>query len=349
MTGSAEPILVVVGATGGGKSNFAVKLSKHFGAEVVTLDSVQIYKDLNVGSGKITNDEMLGVPHHLLDEYSPNAQVNVAEVVSLADAAINKIRAKAKLPIIVAGTSLYLKCLLHGLVDSPGEDSSFRDSVADSTTEELHRRLVIVDPTRAAELNKNDRVRIIRSLEIEQLCGRPHSEIVNNHQHKEVRYPALIVNLCWTREKLYRRIDSRCETMLARGLIQETRTVIDSFGVSSPPLRTLGYKQAVDFLEGRISMDDVLVEMSTKTRQFAKRQLTFLRNAGDALGWFISPVSGQGVELKSNPSSVKKGQIIADFTVFNYEYSEVLTHISNHLNDKKPGVYLWNISAESVI
>lgn len=339
-----------MGATGSGKSDLAIRLARELNGEVVTLDSVQIYKDLDIGSGKVLPSERGEVPHHLLDVYSPDKQINVAEVVSLADEVICGIRERKRTPILVAGTSLYLKCLLHGILDTPGEDLEYRRKLDQYPTEELHDKLTALDPERAQELNKNDRVRIVRSLEIiNSMGGSRHSELIKSHGHRESRYRAIILHLCWSREDLYSRIDKRCQIMLERGLVEETRRVVEKHGVTIPSLRTLGYSQALDLIHGNLNGDSILPEMQTKTRQFAKRQLTFIRNCAASLNWTTRPNGMEGEVLKSNLKPAKKGQLVADFRVLKYDFNALKCALLAYINDSKEGISLWHVSASDLI
>jgi tRNA dimethylallyltransferase len=339
-----------MGATASGKSDLAITLAKELDGEVITLDSVQIYKELDIGSGKVSTEERGEIPHHLLDIYPPDKQINVAEVISLADQAICSVRGRKKTPILVAGTSLYLKCLLHGILDTPGQDSDYREKLEDIDTEDLYQELVSLDPARADKLNKSDRHRIIRSLEIiNSTGGARHSELIKDHCHREVRYNAVVLHVCWSREDLYHRINKRCQLMLERGLLEETARVIENYGISLPPLRTLGYSQSVNFLNGRYNRDLVLSEMQTKTRQFAKRQLTFIRNCAASLGWKTRPAGDEGEVLKSSITPAKKGQIVSDFRVVKYNLMELKSAVLAHINGPNQGIYLWHLSASSLI
>lgn len=339
-------LLAIVGATGSGKSSLAVKLAKDLNGEVVNIDSVQVFKEFDVGSGKITKQEMSGVSHHLVDVLSPRDPLDVNSIVNLADLAISEIRAKGKLPIVVAGTSLYLKCLLGGIIEVPAEDKEFRESLQNIGTDELYKRLQSVDPLRANLLAPADRMRILRSLEIFHIAGVPHSRLIDEHKHKEDRYRALMLHLAWPREDLYRRIDKRCEMMVAGGLVAETKRIFEEYG-EVQALTSLGYAQALDVIRGQARVEDLITEMQTKTRQFAKRQLTFWRNAPVSMGWGVQPVES-GVILKSQEKPLKKGAALLDFMVYKWGYSELVANLKSALSSGNRHTELWHLSAKEL-
>ena len=353
MTGESSlkidtPLIVVVGSTASGKSALGVKLSEVLNGEVVNLDSVQVFKRLDIGSGKITKEEMAGIPHHLIDIAQPNEQLNVGRIMELADQAILEIASRGKRPIVVAGTTLYLKCLLNGLVDIPGEDAEFRKSLSDVTTVELFNKLRELDPVRSTQLSQSDRVRIIRSLEIINSTGNLHSNLIAEHQHQEQRYRAIILNLCWPREKLYERIDSRCKNMIDGGLLNETADVLREYGKVGS-FNALGYAQSLSVLEGVLDKNNLLTEMQTKTRQFAKRQLSFWRNQPESLKWSVLPESGEGVLLKSQDKPLKKGAELRDLYVMNHSFNEIVQKLRAGPIRPKGTVELWNIGAEMLM
>lgn len=344
-SGSFE-LIAVVGATASGKSALAVKLAKDFNGEVINLDSVQVFRELDIGSGKVTKSEMGGITHHLIDILEPNEPLDVNDMVKRADHAISQIKARGKLPIVVAGTSLYLKCLLGGLIDVPSEDKNFRDSLASIETQVLYKKLKEVDPSRAADLAPADRMRIIRSLEIYQLTGSTHSKIIQEHKHKEDRYRALLLHLAWTREDLYRRIEKRCERMVEQGLLVEARAIFDRYGKVAA-LASLGYAQALEVILGRESSDSLVTKIQTKTRQFAKRQLTFWRNSPLTMGWIVYPRE-DGEVLKSKEKPLKKGAALLDFIVYKWTYHELMANIRAAMSSVKIGTELWHLSAKEL-
>lgn len=341
------PFIAVVGPTGSGKSALGVKLAEIFGGEVINLDSVQCFKGMDIGSGKIGREEMRGIPHHLIDIAKPHEQLNVGMVMELADRAILDILARGKRPIIVAGTTLYLKCLLNGLVDIPGEDPEFRKGIAAISTEELFEKLKKVDPARANQVLSGDRMRISRSLEIIEATGKPHSVLIAEHQHNEKRYSAIVLNLCWPRERLYERIDSRCRKMVEDGLLTETESILEEYG-KVHSFNTLGYAQALSVLEGTLNQSDLLSEMQIKTRQFAKRQLSFWRNQPQALNWKVFPEPEQGELLKSKDKALKKGAMVLDSYVINVLFDELTEMLKAGFRNGQSTVEVWNIGAERI-
>jgi len=339
-------LVVVVGATASGKSALGVRLARDLNGEVVNLDSVQVFREFDIGSGKIPESEAAGVPHHLINILSPKDPLDVNEIVKRADQAIADIKAKGTLAIVVAGTSLYLKCLLGGIIDVPSEDKIFRESLESVDTSVLYGRLKEADPRRAEELAPADRMRIVRSLEIFHLTGMPHSQLIEEHKHKDDRYRALILHVAWSREELYQRIDERCAKMVADGLMVETQQIYSKYGQVAG-LSSLGYAQAMDVILGKAQEEGLLSEMQTKTRQFAKRQLTFWRNSPSSMGWKIQPKE-EGVVLKSKEKPLKRGAALLDFMVYNWGYSELVTKLKTSLSAGSQHTELWHLSAKEL-
>ncbi len=344
-----DRLIVLAGATGCGKSAVAVKLAKEIDGEVINVDSIQLYKGFDIGSGKIPISEREGVPHHLIDIRDADNPINVSEFIELADNAVSDVIRRGKKAIVVAGTTLYLKSLLHGLAKIPGKDPKIRADLELLKTEELISILKSKDPSILLSISSTDRLRLIRAIEVELLTGTPLSLLHKQHSYQDIRYSTLVLHLCWTREDLYSRIDYRCNEMLKLGLIDETSKLRERYGESCLPLKSLGYAQALKFNQDTFDESMVLSEMRTKTRQFAKRQLTFWRNQPDELGWKVSPNSLEGSLLQSESKPLKKGQLLLDFQVYKLNFAKLLERLNSIPSSNSKNVELWSLAAKPLL
>jgi len=295
-----EPALVVVlGPTAVGKSRVAVDLALRLGGEVISGDSIQVYRGFDIGTDKPGPEARRGVPHHLIDIVGSEVQYTAADFVRDALAAARAIAARGRLPIVAGGTGLYLKALLEGLFPDPGRDPEVRAALEAEARakglEALFRRLETADPEYARKIRGRDRVRIIRALEVLETTGRPISD-----HFRETRSPVegrtvIRTGLSLEREELRRRIEERVERMYARGLIEEVRSLLTrGIPESAPPFRALGYNHVLRLLRGELSREEAVALTKTETRQYAKRQMTWFRKMA-GVAWF-SPDDGQALE-----------------------------------------------------
>jgi tRNA dimethylallyltransferase len=292
-----EPVIVVSGPTASGKTALAIELALRFGGEIVNADSMQVYRGMDIGTAKATAAERARVPHHLLDIVAPDEAYNASRFASDADAAIAAIRARGRLPFLVGGTGLYLRALLTGLTTGVGRDADLRRAleaeharaVAAGDPTRLHRRLGEVDRDSAARLHANDLVRIIRALEIHAASGRAASQL-RREQTPRARYHALYLALDPGREALAQRIDRRCEAMIAGGLLQEVRRLRDAgYGPELASMKAIGYRHMQPVIDGVDTLANVLEALKRDTRQFARRQRTWLR--GEAEVEWVDPAN----------------------------------------------------------
>jgi tRNA dimethylallyltransferase len=287
--------LAVCGPTASGKSALGVQLARSLSGEILNVDSVQVYRHLDIGSAKLTESERGGISHHLLDIFEPDRPANVAQFREQALASLRDVSARAKLPILVGGSGMYLTVLLHGLADVPATTEDVRRSVSALSPDEQYAELSVGDPESAARLNRNDTQRVSRAVEILRMTGRKPSDLLAEHRFAERDVIALVIVLCRPRDELYRRIDQRSTIMVRSGLIEETRKVLDRYG-DVPALNTLGYAQARDYLHGKILESDLEKEIALHTRRFAKRQMTYWRNEPLKRGWAIRPTDSEVAE-----------------------------------------------------
>ena len=283
------PLLAIVGPTGVGKTDVGIFLAERLQGEIVNFDSVQVYRYLDIGTAKPTPEERQRVPHHLLDFLEPDEEFNAAKFVALADQAIAKLHAEGKQPILVGGTGLYLKALLHGLFEV-GDVSSIREELKACLQREgltaLYEELKRVDPLSAQKIPPSDRVRILRALEVFYATGRPFSALAQEHAFAQRRYPCLKIGLFLPREELYRRLDARVDKMLAAGLVEEVQALLArGFSPELKPLQAIGYRQIVAYLQGKIPFEEAVRLIKRDTRRYAKRQLTWFR-ADPEVKWF---------------------------------------------------------------
>lgn len=284
-------LLVVAGPTASGKTALAIALAERLGGEIVSADSQQLYRGLEVGTAKPTAAERAAVPHHLLDVVEPGEGMDAARFVALADAAIADVAARGRVPIVAGGTGLYVRALLHGVVDAPGRDPALRTRLEDEAARlgrpALHARLAAVDPEAAARIRPNDLVRVVRALEI-AAGGRTQSELFAAHRFQPDRHPARILALDVPREALHARIDRRVEAMFAGGLLDEARALAARFGDAVPPKLPIGYAEALACLRGALSLEEAIRRVQVATRRYARRQVIWLRRE-PGVTWVAPP------------------------------------------------------------
>jgi len=292
-------IVIVLGPTAVGKSRVAVDLALRFRGEVISGDSIQVYRGFDIGTDKPTAASRRGVRHHLIDIVGPEVQFTAADFVREALAAAGEIASRGHLPLIAGGTGLYIKALVDGLFPGPGRDAAVRTSLEATAREEgldsLFRRLEEVDPEYARKIRSHDRVRIIRALEVHATTGQPMSEHFRRTESPVKGRNILSLGLRLERNALYRRIDDRVEQMFERGLVEEVRGLLER-GVAedAPPFRALGYSHVLRLLRGEIGREEAMASTKTDTRHYAKRQTTWFRKMGD-VAWF-SPDDGPALE-----------------------------------------------------
>lgn len=266
-----ERALFVLGPTGVGKSGFAIKLAKLFDGEIISADSVQVYKGLNIGSAKITADEMQGVAHHAIDILQPDQEFSVFEFVELTKKLIAQINQKGKLPIVVGGTGLYIKALLEGYdFGGSGRNSQFREKLWAMDENKLFAMLQKVAPERAAQIEVNDKKKLIRALEIVEFGSQPKSHGTN------INFLAFALTM--PREGLYEKINARVDEMVEQGLIKEVADLkAQGLTEQNQSMKAIGYKEVLWFLDGKIQKQQMIDLIKQHTRNYAKRQMTFIR------------------------------------------------------------------------
>lgn len=293
MTGTAPKVAVITGPTATGKTALGVLLAECLGGEIVSADSMQVYRRMDIGTAKVTPEEMRGIPHHMIDVADPSENYSVARYVKEADICINDILKRGKLPIIVGGTGLYIDSLVAGRsFDENASDESLRKLLDEKYKaaggEAMLRELAQVDPERAQKLHPSDKKRILRALEVYYTTGRTISEHDEETRKIPPKYDAMVIALTFeNRADLYGRIDRRADLMLKSGLFDEVRSLLDS-GVSPDctSMQAIGYKEAAMAIRGEISEDEAAELIKRESRRYAKRQLTWLRRK-ENIKWII--------------------------------------------------------------
>lgn len=278
-----SPLICLVGPTAVGKTEIAIQLAQQLDAEIVSLDSRQIYREMDIGTAKPTPDQRRAVPHHLIDCVDVDQPFSVAEYQRLADIAIAKIRGRSKRAMAVGGAGLYFRGIIDGLFDGPGADVEIRAKLqreADALGNiALHERLRQCDPEAADRVHPNNLVRVIRALEVYELTGKPISALQQQWQMEEPRYSFRAFGLDLPREVLYRRIEDRVDLMVEAGLVEEVKGLLDrGYPRNCVAMQSFGYKELIDYVDGVRTLDEAIALLKQNTRRFAKRQLTWFRN-----------------------------------------------------------------------
>lgn len=278
-----KPIVYVIGGpTASGKSKLAVELAKKVNGEIISADSMQIYKEMNIGTAKVNKEEMQGVQHYLVDFVSPDERYSVSNFKKDAEKAIEEILEKGKTPIVVGGTGLYIDSLIYGIEFQNEEvDLEYREKlnkIADEKgLESLYKKAQEIDPEAMKKISINDRKRIIRVLEIYHKTGKTKTEQELQSRKNEVKYEYKVFAITMDREKLYERIEKRIDFMIEQGLIEEIKQILEKYHTFPTAMQGLGYKEVVEYLEGSCTKEEMIEKIKKETRHYAKRQLTWFR------------------------------------------------------------------------
>ena len=286
----ARQLVAIVGPTASGKSELALLLAERHAGEIVNCDSLQMYKYFDLGTAKPSRAERERISHHFIDVLEPTKQFAAGEYMRQARARLDEVSARGRLPIVVGGTGFYLRALIDGLFAGPGRDPELRSRLARRGEQRgspyLHRLLRRLDAVTAANIHPNDSPKLIRAIELCLLSRRPASQLFREGRSALEGYKVLKIGLNPPRDALYEKINQRTRQMFEQGLVQEVQSILDrGYAASVPPLGSHGYRQAVDYLQGRISLDEAIYHAETRTRQYAKRQMTWFRKE-EGVGWF---------------------------------------------------------------
>lgn len=280
-----SPLVIVLGPTGSGKSELGLALSDAFNGEIINCDSVQVYRDLHIGSAKLPVEIRRGIPHHLVDILSLDQELTAAAYSCLARGVIEALRVQQKLPVVVGGTGFYLKALLDGLSPAPSRDERLRERLGDIAVRRpcaLHRFLRSRDPEAAQRIHPNDHQKLIRAIELTLLTGLPATKTQSLPRDSLRGFNVLKLGLAPRKTLLHERINQRSVQMFENGILAETKAVLDAgFSPATKPLQSLGYKQAVNVITNRMEIGQAIQECQAKTRQYAKRQITWFHREVD--------------------------------------------------------------------
>ena len=283
-------LLAIVGPTASGKSSLAIHLAKQFRGEILNCDSLQMYRHFDLGSAKLSVAEREGVPHHLLDILNPEEEFTAGEFARRAKEILAAVTSQGKLPLIVGGTGFYLRALLYGLFSGPARNRELRERLqqraAQKDTGYLHRLLRRLDPPSAEKIHPHDTPKLIRALEVCLEARRPLSELFREGRDPLQGYQVLKLGLDPPRAELYEGINRRTRALFEGGLVEEVRGILaKGFPKTVSPFQSHGYREALEYLEGKIGMEEAISVAQAKTRQYAKRQMTWFRKEA-GVRWF---------------------------------------------------------------
>lgn len=277
-----KKVVVICGPTASGKTALSIELAKKIDGEIVSCDSMQIYKDMNIGTAKPTKKEMGGIKHYLLDYVSPTQRYSVADYKADAKKAIKEIFDKGKVPIVVGGTGLYVDSLIYEIEYPNIEfDEEYRTKLEKEVREnglnELYLKAKEIDPIAIEKISCNDKKRILRILEIFKATGKTKTEVEQESRKNEPEYDYKVYALLWDRNKLYNRINSRVDIMMKQGLIDEVKNILNKYDTFPTAMQGLGYKEVVQYLNGECTKEEMVEKIKKETRRYAKRQMTWFR------------------------------------------------------------------------
>ena len=303
-----EKVIVICGPTASGKTALSIELAKQINGEIVSADSMQIYKDMDIGTAKPTQEEKQGIKHYLIDFVSPDERYSVADYKQDAKKAIREILKKGKVPIIVGGTGLYVDSLIYEIEYPNIEfDEKYREKlekeVEENGLEELYEKAKEIDIEAIKKISKNDKKRVLRILEIYHATGKNKTEQEKESRKKEVEYDYKVFALKWDREMLYERINKRVDIMLEQGLIEEVKSIYEKYNKFPTAMQGLGYKEVVEYLENKTTKEEMIEKIKQETRRYAKRQMTWFRKNKQTI-WL------NGEDKKQNNTQIILGELI---------------------------------------
>lgn len=307
-----QKLIVLIGPTAVGKTKLSIELAKKFNGEIISGDSMQVYKGMDIGTAKVTNVEMEGIPHHLIDIKEPDESFSTAEFQQLVRTKIEEISSRGRVPMIVGGTGLYIQSVIYDyhFTDAPS-DLSFRNMLEKEAEEHgqgyLHERLRAVDPESASRIHPNNVRRVIRALEIIHCTGKTAAEL-QEKQSPELLYDTAIIGLTMDRELLYNRINLRVDLMLEQGLLEEVKYFYDQGLKDCQSIQAIGYKELYDYFACKIHLETAVENLKQNSRRYAKRQLTWFRNKMN-VEWFDMSVSNDAEKKFAEISKFIEGKL----------------------------------------
>ena len=288
-----EKVVVIVGPTASGKTGLSIELAKRIGGEIISADSMQIYKDMDIGTAKVTKEEAEGIKHYLVDCVSPDERYTVSDFKRDAENAIKEILEKGKTPIVVGGTGLYVNSLIYGIeyqdmkFDEIYRNELMEKAESEEGLKELWDEANKIDPEAMTKISKNDKKRIIRVLEIYKATGKTKTEQEILSRQNGVKYDYKVFGITMDREKLYNRINLRVDIMIEKGLEDEVRNLLNKYDEFPTAMQGLGYKEVVEYFEGILTRDEMIEKIKQESRRYAKRQMTWFRKNQETI-WLDS-------------------------------------------------------------
>ncbi len=282
-------IVVIVGPTASGKTSLSIELAKKINGEIISSDSMQIYKDMNIGTAKVTKEEAQNIKHYLIDFLSPEERYTVSDFKKDSEKAISEILSKGKMPIVVGGTGLYVNSLIYGIEYQDMEyDEEYRNELMKKAEtpeglKELYEEANKIDSEAMKKISENDKKRIVRVLEIYKATGKTKTEQEILSKQKELKYDFKIFGITFDREKLYNRINRRVDIMIDQGLEEEVKNLISKYSKFPTAMQGLGYKEVVQYFDGELSREEMIEKIKQESRRYAKRQLTWFRKNKDII------------------------------------------------------------------
>ncbi|CAG9613786.1 tRNA dimethylallyltransferase [Bacillus rhizoplanae] len=295
-----DKVIVIIGPTAVGKTKLSIELAKALNGEIISGDSMQIYRNMDIGTAKVTEEEMDGIPHYMIDIKNPEDSFSVAEFQELVRGHIADITKRGKLPIIVGGTGLYIQSVLYDyqFSDEPGDHvyrKQLEQEAEEYGLEYIHRKLEEVDPISAKRIHPNNVRRVIRALEIFHTTGKTMSDQLEQ-QENELLYDVALIGLTMDRDLLYSRINLRVDIMMEQGLLAEVERLYEDEVRNCQSIQAIGYKELYEYFEGKTSLEEAVMALKTNSRRYAKRQLTWFRNKMD-VNWFDVTSGEKNIEI----------------------------------------------------
>ncbi len=300
---SKRPLVIITGPTASGKTALSIELAKQIGGEIISADSMQVYRHMDIGSAKVTKEEMDGVPHHLIDVLDPSEEFNVVRFQEMARKAMEGIYERGKIPIIAGGTGFYIQALLYDIdFTETDENNSIREELEQKARTEgasvLHAMLKEIDPESAEAIHEHNVKRVIRAIEFYRQTGKKISDHNRQEREKSSPYQFLYYVIDLPRELLYSRIEQRVDQMIEQGLVEEVKA-LQAMGCTRDmvSMQGLGYKEILDYLNGQLTLDEAIYVLKRDTRHFAKRQLTWFRRERDVRWLELGTFAGSRAKM----------------------------------------------------